>query len=137
MTVYRKKAHPFTRGFSFAKIRDFAPLNSPSTLSEADIRRESARASVWQSSGAEPFRVELLVGASVRHYFDEVPLHPSQTLVELHSDTGDAVYAYRITHPMELLPEIKSWLPHVHILSPQSLAKQLKHELIEYLKSDI
>ena len=113
MTVYRKKAHPFTRGFSFAKRRHFTLLGTQ-TL-KADIRRESTRMPVWQSDDVKPFGVELLVRASVRHYFDEVPLHPSQNLIELHSDTGDAVYAYRITHPMELLPEIKSWLLHLHL----------------------
>jgi predicted DNA-binding transcriptional regulator YafY len=122
------------RVFAFANIDRFEVLpGEKSTLNEERIRHISKRASVWQSDDAEPFEVTLWVDTSVRRYLEEVPLHPTQTLVELHADSGDAVYAYRITHPMELLPEIKSWLPHIRILSPKSMQKTLQEDLRTYL----
>ncbi len=120
------------RTFDFLKIRNFRVLSDEkAVLSESEIKEAAKRSSVWASSNNLPFEVKLYAKEYARRYLDEVPLHRSQTLEEIHSD-GGAIYTYTITHPMELLPEIKTWIPHLFILSPATLKEQLHNDLHTY-----
>ena len=122
------------RPFDFLKIRAFVSLPSlPHDLSETEIVEASSRASIWSSTGVEPFAVRLEASAYATRYLREVPLHPTQTLDMPHSD-GSAEFLYTITHPMELLPEIKNWIPHIHIIEPESLRKVLRKDIEKYLE---
>ncbi len=130
----RDSASGQVRTFDFLKIRTFSVLgNTPARLSPNDIREAAERSSVWASSDTDPYEVRLYVTPYARRYLDEVPLHRTQRLAELHTD-GHAVYSCTITHPMEILPEIKNWIPHIHILSPDHLRQQLREDIESFLK---
>ncbi len=121
------------RTFDFMKIEDFRVLSGVrSELTQADIYEANSRRSIWASSDTEPFEVQLEVSAYARRYLEEVPLHHTQSLLSPHSD-GSAIYLYTITHPMELLPEIKNWIPHIHILSPKTMQHELQKDISRYL----
>lgn len=122
------------RSFDFLKIEGFRVLSGiPSELTSADINEANSRSSIWSSSNTEPFEVRLYVTAYAKRYIEEVPLHRSQVLEELHAD-GNAVFAYTVTHPMELLPEIKNWIPHIHLLSPKTMKETLQEDIETFLK---
>jgi predicted DNA-binding transcriptional regulator YafY len=130
----RDDASGQVRTFDFLKIRSFEVLSSTAAeLSTAEIEDAATRSSVWASSDTEPYAVRLYVTPYARRYLDEVPLHRTQRLEELHTD-GHAVYSCTITHPMEILPEIKNWIPHIHILTPDHLRKQLREDIESFLK---
>jgi len=38
------------------------------------------------------------------------------------------------THSLEIIPFIQKWIPYIKILSPQSLADELREDLEKYLK---
>jgi len=40
---------------------------------------------------------------------------------------------FQITNDMEILPLIKRWIPHIKIISPNSLKEKLRKELNVYL----
>ena len=122
------------RLFDFLKIKSFRTLNDiPQNLTEADIAQAHARASIWSSDDDEPFGVRLYASAYATRYLREVPLHPSQQLDMPHAD-GSAEFTYTITHPMELLPEIKNWIPHLHIIEPKALRDELRRDLEMFLR---
>jgi len=122
------------RPFDFLKIRHFEILPGvPNDLTRSEIEEANERASVWASAGQKPFEVRLHVSAYAKRYLMEVPLHKSQTLESPHID-GTATFAYRITHNMELLPEIKNWIPHIHILEPKSMRKSLREDVEIFLR---
>ncbi len=122
------------RSFDFLKIRDFTLLaNTPQDLTPEEIEKANRRASIWSSDYAEPFTVRIYASAYATRYLKEVPLHPSQQLDMPHSD-GTAEFVYTITHPMELLPEVKNWLPHLHIIEPQPLRDELRRDLEVFLR---
>jgi len=122
------------RSFDFLKIEAFKVLTgTASELTKEDIDEANNRSSIWASSDMEPFEVKLYVSAYARRYLEEVPLHRSQSLLELHED-GPAVFTYTITHPMELLPEIKNWIPHIHLLSPESMRNDLRNDIESFLE---
>jgi len=122
------------RPFDFLKIREFVSLPSiPHNLSAAEITEASSRASIWSSAGAKPFEVRLEATSYATRYLREVPLHPSQQFDMPHID-GSAEFVYTITHPMELLPEIKNWIPHIHVIEPESLREVLRKDIEKYLE---
>ena len=122
------------RPFDFLKIRDFAILaNIPHDLTPKEIEKANRRASIWSSDDAKPFEVRIYASAYATRYLKEVPLHPSQQLDMPHSD-GTAEFLYTITHPMELLPEIKNWIPHVHVIEPAWLRVELRKDVKDFLK---
>ena len=121
------------RTFDFLKIRDFGLLSAqPGEATPEQVADALSRSSVWASSETEPYEVQLEVSAYARRYLDEVPLHRSQTLLSPHAD-GSATYLYTITHPMEILPEVKSWMPHLHILTPDRFRHLLREEIEDFL----
>ncbi len=121
------------RPFDFLKIRDFALLpNIPQDLTPEEIEKANRRASIWSSDDAKPFEVRIYASAYATRYLKEVPLHPSQQLDMPHSD-GTAEFVYTITHPMELLPEVKNWIPHLHIVEPRSLRDGLREDVEKFL----
>ena len=123
--------------FDLLKIRSFQTLpNVRSEVTEADKEAAAKRPSVWSSSESEPFEVRLYASAHATRYLNEVPLHPSQRLDMPHSD-GTAEFLYTITHPMELLPEVKNWIPHIHIVQPAWLRDELRKDVEDFLKEMI
>ncbi len=122
------------RPFDFLKIRDFTLLaNTPQDLTPEEIVKANRRASIWSNDDAMPFDVRIYASAYATRYLKEVPLHPSQQLDMPHND-GTAEFVYTITHPMELLPEIKNWLPHLHIIEPKLLRDSLREDVEQYLR---
>ena len=121
------------RPFDFLKIRDFSLLaNTPQDLTSEEIAKANRRASIWSSDDAKPFVVRIYASAYATRYLKEVPLHPSQQLDMPHND-GTAEFLYTITHPMELLPEVKNWLPHLHIIEPKLLRDSLREDVEQFL----
>ena len=122
------------RPFDFLKIKNFALLaDTPQDLTPEEIDRANRRASIWSSDDAKPFAVRLYASAYATRYLQEVPLHSSQQLDMPHAD-GTAEFTYTITHSMELLPEIKNWIPHVHIIKPESLRDDLREDIEVFLR---
>lgn len=35
---------------------------------------------------------------------------------------------------MEILPEIKNWIPHIHIIEPKYLRDSIKKDIVSYLQ---
>jgi len=122
------------RPFDFYKIRSFEPLPTQSAdLSPTEIEEANSRSSIWANASAKPFEVRLHASAYASRYLHEVPLHPSQKIAIPHSD-GSHTFAYRITNPMELLPQIKEWIPHIHILEPVWMRASLRDDVAKFLQ---
>jgi predicted DNA-binding transcriptional regulator YafY len=121
------------RPFDFYKIRAFEPLPSqPVNLTKEEIAEAAQRSSIWQNASAKPFAVRLHVSAYASRYLLEVPLHPSQEIDIPHSD-GSHTFLYHITNEMELLPQIKEWIPHIHIMEPAGMRRVLFDDVAKYL----
>ena len=120
------------RTFRLDRIKNLTPLETSRNLtSEMLLRLEEIR-DPWSNPTAAPQPIRLYADAYAAGYLNDTPLHPSQCLEEAHTD-GGAIYLYRITHPMELMPKIKSWIPHLKILEPESWIEELEKELKNYI----
>ena len=119
--------------FNLSKIKEFKHLKgqicslTPSMLDEADKMK-----SIWSSTGEEEIIVKLYVNPEIAPYIKDIKLHKSQTIADAHHDGGLEVHC-TITHKLELLPQVKYWLPRVYILEPLWLRDELMGDLEVYV----
>jgi len=77
-------------------------------------------------------RVLLEVSPSAAKYFRKKIYFPLQKVVKEHKD-GRLEIETRVSGQfMEVIPTIKQWIPHIKVLSPQSLKSQIKNLISEY-----
>ena len=122
------------RTFRLDHIRNLSPLPDLPPLDPAIRKRLESIRDPWQQSDApETIRILLYADPEAAPYLRDVPLHPTQKLEEPHTD-GGVIFSYTLSHPMELLPKIKSWIPHLQVLEPESLKKDFLQEIKNYLE---
>lgn len=81
---------------------------------------------VWFEPSNTPFTVTLLADASIARYFQRRPISKTQQMTQ-HED-GSLTLRLNATSEQEVLHEVKKWMPHLHIIEPESL-KQKTHQL--------
>ncbi len=118
--------------FNLSKIKHFKHLKGQAcTLTQKMISDADNMKSIWSSMGEKATLVRLYVKPEIAHYIKDIKLHKSQIIEDEHHDGGLEVHC-TITHKLELLPQIKYWLPWVHILEPKWLWEELMVDLDVY-----
>ncbi|OGW69651.1 MAG: hypothetical protein A2036_01720 [Omnitrophica bacterium GWA2_50_21] len=79
-------------------------------------------------------RVLLEVSPLATRYFRRKVYFPLQKIVKEHKDGRLILETMVSSQFMEILPTIKQWIPHIKVLSPQSLKAQIKDLISEYQK---
>lgn len=78
--------------------------------------------------------IVISVGSKAAPYFKRRALLPNQeTIREL--EDGSLLLASKNIHPMEVIPIVQYWIPHLHIVSPAELQQQMEQGLREYLQN--
>lgn len=122
--------------FNLAKIKEFKHLKSHAcTLTQEMLDEADKMQSIWSSTGEKEILVKLYIKPEVASYIKDIKLHKSQTIENEHHDGGLEVHC-TITHKLELLPQVKYWLPRVHILEPLWLRDELLVDLEIYRDED-
>ncbi|MFT7823197.1 MAG: WYL domain-containing protein [Sulfurimonas sp.] len=121
--------------FNLEKIRSYRRLDEKQTLTPEMREEADGMKSIWSSTGKESFRVVLYVRPEIAEYIKDIKLHKSQTIEDEHYDGGLEVHC-KITHKLEILPQIKYWLPRVHIIEPKWLQDDLMRDLEVYRDED-
>ncbi len=87
---------------------------------------------IWVDETCEPFEVRLLIAKEVVKYFQRQPICKTQRLEPLSDGSTELVVS--ITHEMEIIPLIKSWLPHIRVLEPLWIDEMIREDLEVYLQ---
>ena len=119
------------KSFHLSKIEAFKQLELPTSLTPEMWKEADEMKSVWSSANKEKHLVKLYIKPNIAHYFAEIKLHKTQVIADRHHDGGLEVHC-NITHKLELLPAIKSWLPYVYILEPIWLRDEMMKDLEYY-----
>lgn len=77
--------------------------------------------------------IKLLVSGDAAEYFRKHDYFPDQKIEKEHKD-GSVTVSCRAANFMEVLPQIKRWIPLVKVSKPADLAGLLKAELKRYLQ---
>ncbi|HNR14394.1 MAG TPA: WYL domain-containing protein [Thermodesulfobacteriota bacterium] len=75
-------------------------------------------------------KVLIEASADVADYFRRRKWFPNQEVVG-EKENGNLVISYVVSNFMEIIPFLKSWLPHVWVVKPERLRKILREELEE------
>jgi len=121
--------------FLLSRIESFAVCDEAVTLTQAMLKEADALQNVWRSGSSEAIVAKLYVKPEAAAYIADIPLHPTQEIVDRHYDGGLEVHC-TITHKLEILPAIKSWIPNVYILEPKWLWEDLIRDLEYYRDED-
>ncbi|WP_200762487.1 helix-turn-helix transcriptional regulator [Nitrosophilus alvini] len=88
---------------------------------------------VWFQIDREPFEIRLFLDPIAAKYFQRLPISKNQKIIGKDNE-GSIEISFKITHEMEIIPLIKSWIPHIIVLEPDSIAKKIKEDVENYLK---
>lgn len=86
--------------------------------------------SVWGNN--EKFEVVVTISPEVAEYFLRRQLLNEQQLKERLPD-GGLVLTSQISHKKEILPIVQYWIPHMKIISPPGLQRELEAEIRAWL----
>jgi predicted DNA-binding transcriptional regulator YafY len=85
---------------------------------------------IWLSE--QRLEIVLKVAGEVAGYFKRRKLIANQVIEKELADGGLIVSA-RVGHANQVLPVVRYWIPHLKIISPESLQTELDHGLAAYL----
>jgi predicted DNA-binding transcriptional regulator YafY len=118
------------KAFSFSRIRCLevtGEVFQPLAEVHRDIEQDD---DVWFSR--DKTEVRLSVAPEAAYYFQRRKLLPAQEIVSDLLD-GTIIVSSRISHPNQILPIVRYWIPHVRIIEPARLQEDMNRELREYL----
>ena len=83
--------------------------------------------------GNQHVEVIIKISPKASGYFKRRALLPNQEIVRELED-GTLLLACNDVSPMEILPIVQYWIPHVHIVSPEDWQDKIRQQLVEYLE---
>ncbi|MBN1363331.1 MAG: WYL domain-containing protein [Syntrophaceae bacterium] len=101
------------------------PKNLDSVLQES--------ANIWFSEKTN-LDIEVLIDAKVSNYFKRRKMFPTQQIKEERPD-GSLVVTFKVGHQEAIRNILKSWIPHITIIKPIDLRKNLLDEVKNWVKS--
>jgi len=134
VAVYSSKDE-FYNGYRFMRINFIVGFELLKPTFKRDVQVEhfvdnfQSLFSLYQASSYE---VKIHVSKTVMRHFKAKKYLNSQEI--LSEDETGIVVRYEITTNMEIVPLIKQWIPHIKVLSPEHLKKQLRDEVTIFLK---
>ena len=140
ITAYDGFWYLFARDIRDMKIKTFMLSNidkvrlqdsyHKTNLSEIEQILEATH-SAWFEDG-EVFEVTIEVYPEIAEYFLKRNFLQSQEIIE-EKEEGSLIIKFEITHDEDLDNIIKSWLPHIKVLTPIRFRDKIKSELQTYL----
>ncbi|QDF28545.1 helix-turn-helix transcriptional regulator [Halarcobacter anaerophilus] len=91
---------------------------------------------IWFNPQNKPFEVHLKANANIAKYFIRRPLSKTQRVVQFYDD-GSLLLSVYVTSELEILSEVKKWIPNLFILNPAKIVKKLRDETIEFQKKQM
>jgi predicted DNA-binding transcriptional regulator YafY len=88
---------------------------------------------VWLSRDKQ--EIVLKVDKAISGYFLRRKLIANQ-VIEKELEDGGLIISTKVGHPNQILPIVRYWIPHIRIISPDSLQHEIDHGLAEYLKGN-
>lgn len=100
----------------------FAPISIDDKLAQSP--------NIWFDS-EQNVEIKLKIAPSIAGYFKEVEFFPYQK-IEKELKDGSLLISCKTANFMQVLPQIKRWLPHIKVISPKELAQTLHKQLTQY-----
>jgi len=120
--------------FMLSSIEDVSLQNNFHSTNLTTIQQVlDSTHSAWFDDG-EVFDVVIEVYPEIATYFLKRNFLQSQELLETKED-GTLIIKFEISHYEDIDNLVKSWLPHIKVISPLHFKEQIKQELQEYINT--
>ena len=116
--------------FSFSKIERLRTLETsfePKPIIEKQLAEDDG---VWLSE--EKQEIVLKIGRDVAGYFKRRRLIANQ-VIEKELEDGGLIVSAKVGHPNQIVPIVRYWIPHVRIISPETLQLDMEAGLADYV----
>lgn len=121
-----------TRTWLLRDIRDVRPERDTHELTHSQIERMLERThTAWFEDGGN-FEVRVQVHPEIAEYFRLRRFLNSQEIVEEYDD-GALLVSFDVSTDEDVDNLIKSWLPHIEVVSPERFRKRVLDELESYV----
>lgn len=84
--------------------------------------------------GEERKEIVLKITRDVAGYFKRRKLIANQ-IIEKELEDGGLLISAKVSHPNQILPIVRYWIPHIRIISPEGLQNEMEQEIRRYLES--
>ena len=130
----------FAKDIKMAKIKTFMLSNIEDVALQNNFHHTNLTTiqqvldsthSAWFDDG-EVFEVVIEVYPEIASYFLKRNFLQSQEILETKGD-GTLLIKFEISHYEDIDNLVKSWLPHIKVISPLHFKQQIKQELKDYL----
>jgi predicted DNA-binding transcriptional regulator YafY len=116
--------------FAFSRIERLRMEDCQFQPDPAISQRLREEDGIWFAE--EQREVVLKVAAEIASYFKRRKLIANQ-VIEKELEDGGLILSARIGHANQVLPIVRYWIPHIRIISPESLQTELEEQLQGYL----
>jgi predicted DNA-binding transcriptional regulator YafY len=130
--VALNKADNVVKNFYFKKMRNIQLSDERFIKEDEKLNSIKNAVNAFYDYHTETMHVELSVNGENSHILKRKKINDTQRTMREYPD-GTLEISLTITNPMELIPFIQSWVPHVHVLSPDSLREEIATNLRTYL----
>ncbi len=120
------------KNYMISRIEDFTVLDETFERMEELENVLDNIESAWYVEG-NTFKVIIKVYSEIAEYFTLKKHLNSQKILEKLSD-GSLILEFTVSHEEDVDNLIKSWLPHIEVISPISFKKRIIQELKTYLE---
>ena len=117
--------------YTLTKIEaPFFNQDDPFTRDPAIDQTLAEEDSIWLN--LQKTEVVLKVAQPAAGYFERRKLIGGQKIEKTLED-GGLIVSGSIAHPNQILPIVRYWIPHIHVISPEGLQADLESQLRAYL----
>lgn len=116
--------------FAFGRIERLREEDRQFQPDPAINQRLREEDGIWFAE--EQREVVLKVATEIAGYFKRRKLIANQ-VIEKELEDGGLILSARIGHANQVLPIVRYWIPHIRIISPESLQTELEEQLQGYL----
>jgi len=116
--------------FSFSRIRHLLVSGTSFTPDPAVQDTLLNEDGIW--FGPDKKEIIMSVSQEVSPYFKRRKLIANQ-VIEKELEDGGLIISTKVGHVNQVLPIIRYWIPHIRIISPATLQRELDDQLVDYI----
>ena len=117
--------------FAFTKIKGLRLLDSQFAPDPSVDKTLAEEDGIWL--GEEKQEIVLKIAHDVASYFKRRRLIANQ-VIEKELEDGGLIVSAKVGHVNQVLPIVRYWIPHIRIISPEGLQKEMEQEMRDYIE---
>ena len=116
--------------FAFTRIEGISILEQPYAVDDAINKKIESEDGIWINNNQ--YKVEIKVSREAADYFRRRTLIAGQ-IIEKELECGGVLVSATISHASQIIPIIRYWIPHLRVISPVSMQKEIETTIQDYL----